>query len=438
MNSVRVRERKVKSPDSISFGLYERQWPNGSGTWVMPQVFTPYVPANYGRSLSKVERTSDELHPKPYTSGGPFDKKEISDGGLTPQGGGTFYSSDDYWRARIDGFICSQSPGNINSLTGGKFQNSSPSFANLDSLTSSAFGDVSVYGPTAWAKFAPGKPAASLGQFLGELHEVPRMLKTTTYNFYNMWKRLNKLAPLSAKNIPKELANEWLNFNFGWRPFVNDLRSFYRTWNNHDKLLKQIMRDNGQWVHRKGSVLASEDDVSTTVLTSHSHLPSLVGISNIAGNGSNTRITVSDTLKVWFAGRFRYYIPDCGSVTWKAKAVGHLFGAYPTPDLVYELTPWSWLIDWYTNVGDNFKNLTNGWADNLTAKYAYVMGTTTRKATVQSYYNLLTAPSTLSWDYEIISKKRDEASPFGFHLDFGDFSDYQWSILAALGLSRLR
>jgi hypothetical protein len=104
------------------------------------------------------------------------------------------------------------------------------------------------------------------------------------------------------------------------------------------------------------------------------------------------------------------------------------------------LTPWSWLSDWVTNIGDVMASMSSIMFDNLCAKYAYVMGTTSQRVDYEgrNNYKLPTGPMTETWYAEYIRKSRVAASPFGFGLTNSDFTARQWSILAALGLSRLR
>jgi hypothetical protein len=105
---------------------------------------------------------------------------------------------------------------------------------------------------------------------------------------------------------------------------------------------------------------------------------------------------------------------------------------------VWELTPWSWLADWFTNVGDVVANMSTGYAENLAAQYAYVMGTTQISTCWDTSLNTKQGVIHNSSGYTETYKHRVGASPFGFGLTSNDFSARQWSILAALGLSRLK
>jgi hypothetical protein len=125
------------------------------------------------------------------------------------------------------------------------------------------------------------------------------------------------------------------------------------------------------------------------------------------------------------------------SPIWKASAVSHLFGLTPNPSVIWSATPWSWLVDWGSNVGDNLANLTTGYADNLAAKYAYIMGTTSyQKVTDTETFFKQCGNQKFSLTENIQVKTRGAASPFGFGLSESNFTSRQWSILSALGVTR--
>ena len=125
-----------------------------------------------------------------------------------------------------------------------------------------------------------------------------------------------------------------------------------------------------------------------------------------------------------------------------------LFGLNPTPSLLWEVLPWSWLIDWFSNVGDVVSNMSSNAVDNLVAHYAYVMRTQTVQTTYTAYYKCDTGTTgaykcsggegTCTATKLTVTKSRAKATPYGFGVSFGGLSAYQVSILGALGMSRSR
>lgn len=351
---------------------------------------------------------------------------------------------------RSVGVYTSQSPGGINYwYKGGFYTNLRPVTFNAAYTPANLSGEyaspgskfpsetnASSYGAQAWNRFKPGKSSAQLGVFLGEIRDVPRMLKTTASIFNKSWRSLGG----STRPPSKELANHWLNTQFGWLPFLNDLRKFYKTYRILDDRLARFKRENGRWVRKGGSVVDDEGPVShiSGSSTNTAHQPILATPIYRPGPTGSHSIDVKKTSNVWFVASFRYWVPweTMETPEWKARAVAELFGVFPNPAILWELTPFSWLVDWVANVGDVISNITPGLADNLVARYCFIMKHVSVQGTVTSWCNLKDATLHDSWSYTMEWKTRNAGSRFGFGLTESDFSLRQWSILAALGIQR--
>lgn len=365
----------------------------------------------------------DELHPgPPYKSGGPLQIARFSTDELKPGAPVSLFS----FITRYD----------INHMV--RFMPSEYlGYSSLsDYMANSGDDEVSQYGAAGWNKFRPTRSGADLGTFLGEAHEIPRMLKTTAKGFANLWRSMG--GSLSGFT-PKKLANHWLNHQFGWLPFLSDLRGLYKTTKTLDKRLKQLRRDNGRWIRRGGTISMETDSEEVLNYQATPGLSPALTSSFYATPYGSAVVTRTIERHYWFEGAFRYWIPGKpNSWQWNARAVAMLYGAYPSPSLLWELTPWSWLIDWWADVGDAIANLSSIWFDNLCAKYSYVMGKTRRIATSVGMSNYASSPVTMTRTAFFETKARAAGSPFGFGLTGGDFTSRQWSILGSLGLTRLR
>lgn len=371
----------------------------------------PSTPASY-------ETCYDEVHPGPsYNSGGPlFIKKLMIDDAFSVKNEDYYPSSNGLYHYQ-GGFV-----------PGIGFIRDLEQDLNITDWES----DVSSRGPSAWNRFKPGKPGANLAQFIGELKDLPRMLKTSAQGFKDAYNANPKLFG------SRQIGNQWLNQNFGWLPFIQDLRSFYKTYKNLDRAIAQIKRDNGKWIKREGFFDGNEDfEVISVDETYHGHYPTLNTYFYSGSPYGRLQLNKKVTYRTWFSGRFRYWIPDIESPNWSKRAVANLFGASINPALIWELTPWSWLIDWVSNVGDVLSNLHDETVDNLAAKYAYVMGTHITTLDYCSTMYLWNGNVTATWSFSMEKKARCKANPFGFSLQPINFSARQLSILAALGLSRL-
>lgn len=417
----------------------------GTAWWRYPWMSWSYPTSTYlsynaaTRAWKSIERTEDEIHPgPPYTSGGPFENWTFTDTATTDfKRSGEYVVTSIMPYKKYEGcFSCYLKPHDL-------FSDYSI-YDVGDDTWKGKFGDVSSWGATAWRRFRPGRSIADVGVMLAEIRDIPRTLMKTASGFKSLWRGLTHGERKKLANNPKSMADHWLNTQFGWLPFVADVRNMYKAYNTLEKTLKQVERDNGQWIRRGGTV-SEESNVEKTYTSSVNttgHTPNHGWL--LEGGGpplGGYDVYHYERQRVWFAAKFRYYIPDCGSVEWRRRAIATLFGLKLTPEVLWEIVPFSWLVDWVSNTGDIISNLTPDLAQNLAAKYAYLMSTTEEVYKVVSRLNVrasLGGPWTDEWEFPIIRKTRIEASPFGFGLTGIDFSARQWSILSALGLSRSR
>lgn len=317
------------------------------------------------------------------------------------------------------------------------------------------------YYATGRARTRPGNPVASVGQFVLELRDLPSVpFKRSMKGMSGAVRRSNG----SLKNVPKVLMNElsdfsnlgseYLNVVFGWKPFVRDLQGMYNLWKSLDKQLAQIVRNNGRSQRRRAKLKQESDVISDqkSFPVFGANLYSAPGNVGASPFGTQWRSSTRTTEEVWYAGSYRYYIPDVGSSQWTRRAKLALFGALPTPELIWEVMPWSWLIDWFSNVGDVISNASPNAVDNLVSDYAYVMRKVTYEKTCSVYTWMkgvqsgnpatigrlvpsisASATSTYKWT---IQSRSGSGNPFGLGLQLSALTGHQLAILAALGISR--
>jgi len=288
----------------------------------------------------------------------------------------------------------------------------------------------SEYGAEAWNKAKPGKPGVDLAQALAELKDLPRLVTGLRDQFRE-----------AAGNLPRAIrkgSQGHLAYQFGLAPLVSDLRNLHYTYKNQETILDQIRRDNGKGIRRRRKLVSIRRSTSTPRTDIRAVEP-LIWIEN------PTAVRLEEYSKeVWFAGRFRYYIPDIGSVEWRRRALTNLYGLRPNIRLLWELTPWSWLVDYFVDVGNELGNLQDDLAENLYADYAFMMAhqkvTITNRLTATCFSRSNSRPMAFSCAKQYLreTKSRIVASPFGFGLNTDGLSSRQQSIIAALAGSRIR
>jgi hypothetical protein len=297
-----------------------------------------------------------------------------------------------------------------------------PVLANASNL------DASSFGATLYKKMKPDKPSWAGLNAIYELKDLPHMLRQ---------KFVNPKKPLAS------VGNYWLALQFGWKPLLNDIRSLVRTQQTAQERLKQLIRDEGKPVKRRVTLQDSNDTTSVQTGSVQALYPSFVDYFYSQAPAYVNKWGTSD--KIWASAQFRYWLPPGPrDIVWTARMMADIFGLYPSPEVIYNAIPWTWLIDWFSNLGDCISNLQTSLVDRLAADYFYVMRQTESWHTSEctSYYyadptNEI-VKATAQSQHRSGCKSRLKGDPFGFGTPANSLSGTQLSILGALGLSRIR
>jgi hypothetical protein len=303
------------------------------------------------------------------------------------------------------------------------------SFAGIILPSHSPSSDVAVmsYGTTAIAHSTPNSPLFSAATFLGEL----RNDGLPSPSGVQLWRERAKAF--------RSLGSEYLNVEFGWRPFVADLLRFGKAVKKTAAHVNSFTSAENKLIrvgHNSGKRFSTESWDGRIFVTA---------VDNTSFYSAPTgNVTVTNGEEQWFKGAYAYYAPSRGplsAVSGFERQANLLFGTRLTPEVVWNLAPWTWALDWFGNVGDVMHNLSTIGHDGLVLKYGYVMSHTKTET-------ILTTPtikpgtgdphSPLGTSSRKIqeTKKRFPASPyFGFGAP-GELSASQVAILAALGMSR--
>lgn len=176
----------------------------------------------------------------------------------------------------------------------------------------------------------PNVPHVSVPQALGELKDIPELVKG--------W----------GVNLLQKVAKGYLSWRWALRPMIGDLR----------KLLKFVKAVDERTIH----LLRLRDGQT---LRRRCHL----GEANLRSNPSYVIFhSEGSILKGWRCVIYSY--KEWGTAQWKLDPASNLpsLGYGPLKDIArrlslgitshealsvaWELTPWSWLVDWFTDVGD--------------------------------------------------------------------------------------
>jgi len=315
----------------------------------------------------------------------------------------------------------------------GIFAAISPAQTAFPSISPSSDAELNKAGATAVAKCKPTNSVANLSVALGELYRE-RLPSVTR------WDQIRR-----DTDRARRVGDEYLKSEFGWMPLLGELRNFGSAVTRSGEILSQYERDAGKLVRRR---FRFPTEKSTTVVELGAdgvpYMATDPAQFLIQGKTFQGRVvrTTQIVRRRWFSGAFRYSLPvgyySHDAVTRHAARASVLFGAELTPSTVWNLAPWSWAVDWFTNVGDVISNASDYAFDGLVMKYGYIMEHSLIRVTYtyRGLHNMQTSavPQPVSLLSEV--KVRRQANPFGFGVTWEGLTPRQIAITIALGLTR--
>jgi hypothetical protein len=293
-------------------------------------------------------------------------------------------------------------------------------------------------GVQAIARCSPSNPSADLAVMAGELLKdgIPSIIGGS----------LSSLGSMTSKQRRKALSSEYLNYEFGWKPLVSDLQKTAKSIVDAHNILNNYERNSGRLVRRRYRFPDSTTTTNSLWRQSVSPWinPSSGGLLDFPRlNGGQVVKTSEVLIRQWFSGAFTYYVPPADSlrnrIARRVIQARKLLGLSLTPDTLWNLAPWSWMVDWFSDTGDILSNWTDWAIDNQVLVYGYVMDHRVHKDTYtfqgpNGFIFDRVMPPALIRTIEV--KNRIQATPYGFGVDLSSLTGRQQTILAALGLNR--
>lgn len=275
------------------------------------------------------------------------------------------------------------------------------------------------------AKTTPASPHVSIPTAIGELKDLPSLIRD--------WGR-GLLRDVRKKKFLRRAASGHLTWRWVLKPMIGDVMKmlqFVETANKRFRELKSL-RD-GRGIRKRCSLLSD------------------------ATAGSPTRILAnSDGAMVYVWRQNKFTLKRWGSVQWKLRPDSNLLEmddrelmqftrrlllgvtSYGTLESAWELLPWSWFIDWFSNAGTLIS------ANNNSVQCQWskvcVMQTSTSEALIHS--TPADIPSYLTWNgefnWKMVRKDRIPCAPIipfpSPHIPV--FTGRKLSILASLAALR--
>jgi hypothetical protein len=275
---------------------------------------------------------------------------------------------------------------------------------------------LDALGATAISRTEPTNPAFDMSTALGEImHEgIPNAPGA---------------AVMERTNLARKAGSSYLNTDFGWLPLVRSVRDFASAVENHDDIIRKYQEGANRTLKRR---YHWPDE------TAYAYNPTGFGSVPANGNFTGGGRYESTLKKMWFEVDYVYHLPIGQSMDAKIRRFGSyarkLLGVDLSPEVLWNLAPWSWAADWVSNTGDVLHNVSALGTDGLVIRNGYIMCHIQRLTIDTGRFNG-TGPT--SYRYTIDETKvRRPATPYGFGLSWSGLTAKQQATILALGLSK--
>lgn len=265
------------------------------------------------------------------------------------------------------------------------------------------------------ARTNPSRPAVQLPVFVAEMRDFPRLVR------------------LAGRTLLQKGASANLSYHFGWKPLISDLLKMFNFQATVAKRVTELER-----LYQKGGIKRRMSLTETTVTETGSETTILSNPWYARTKGIPTTSTVRRSWGTcrWVPNGTSYPRTHMQRVNAARK---YALGLHPSQitQNVWEALPWSWLVDWFGNVGSFLQASNNSIAKTHGRINIMITTETTRTYKVTSKPAWATlSPSTP--EQKTIYKSRDlQSGPsLSAHVPF--LTGRQLSILGSLAILRSR
>lgn len=189
----------------------------------------------------------------------------------------------------------------------------------------------------------PSRKEFSFARSIAELKDLPLSLKGTVETVVQARDKLLYRSK-STRNFRRAASSEYVNFMFGWLPIYRDVVSLLDMPTRVARKVNYLMSRQG-----KDSTFRAGFDYGTSPLSSPPAFTydllneeTLVSLAHHATRNIKLRAVVNANVR----------FPTIEVPRLRRELTLRLWGLDPDPEDVYNLVPWSWLVDWFSGLGD--------------------------------------------------------------------------------------
>lgn len=401
----------------------------------------------YGSDRGTLELFKGYIHSPPRTSERTYNSQTVYTGTYTNEPlcgevGGTYNKlrkTNEVFRVKVSPFGATLSSGTVSTLRTSELANNRVQCQKL------AFSMLKAVEPFAGDY--------TLFRNLVELRDVPRsvaQLRKTAEDLRKVYLSLRhspktRKVIYNLKGLSKDVPNEYLSYHFGWKQLYRDLNDLLALPEKASKKVNFLMRRSGKptTLHSKRIVTSASGLGVSGFVYPLTDIDFNASLSHRIEREHEVRLAVNRT----------FDFPPINSVDFKRHVYAERIGIQPRITDVYNLVPWTWLLDWFTGLG-NYIDLieTINSKDSGVINWGMISCVTKGKLITDLKYNTATTSELIqdntTLSYQTVDTDKRHTSVYNFECHTRDdiatvldlnltsapstLTAYQMSILGAL------
>lgn len=221
---------------------------------------------------------------------------------------------------------------------------------NPDNETNLALSKMQEHGVRLFARIRPQKRTYTLARNLVELRDVPRSILTlrdTLRKLHQVFLALETSGRTSRllhslKTVQSQVPKEYLSYWFGWRQTYSDVVGLMKSPAKIGKKIDFLIKRNAKTSTYRTSQTFVELDVPATGFTYETGFEDSFELSHLRKRTTELKMVVNAI----------FDFPPTDLPELQEREFYRQLGLNLTPLDLYNLIPWTWLLDWFTGFGN--------------------------------------------------------------------------------------
>lgn len=238
---------------------------------------------------------------------------------------------------------------------------------------------ISSHLPSMVGSLLPSARRLNIARSVVELKDLPRSissLKSTLADLSRTWASLPNsvtetlVKARAAKHVPEEYVSFW----FSWKATFDDVLKLLESTPKVTKHVNFLISRSGKPTTLRYTRRVPGDGASTPAFT--------VQPGTMFGTGFTDTLEKTTTDHRWdtelrLVMNLNFDFPEVGLPALRRQTALRKYGLVLTPTDLYKLVPWTWLVDWFTGLGNYVELIDNINTDRKTINWAVITGVTT-------------------------------------------------------------